>query len=142
MLTEVPVGRFQVDLPSQTTAPEDTVWPKIALESRLMMFGGHISNAITALPSLRTRLLLCHWVDAEDMTSSKSTSGTGSPIILSRASSQTSLDALDGAPQAASTNALPVREIVFVGAGYVGEHYVARIEFVLTLFQAVQQQLS
>ncbi|EME87133.1 UDP-glucose/GDP-mannose dehydrogenase [Pseudocercospora fijiensis CIRAD86] len=48
------------------------------------------------------------------MSSSESTSAAGSPLMISRASSQTSLEIFDDETDA------PVRNIVFVGAGYVG----------------------
>ncbi|KXS93713.1 hypothetical protein AC578_8280 [Pseudocercospora eumusae] len=55
------------------------------------------------------------------MSSSESTSAAGSPLMISRASSQTSLETFDHEPEGQQNNVhAPVRNIVFVGAGYVG----------------------
>lgn len=55
------------------------------------------------------------------MSSSESTSAAGSPLMISRASSQTSLETFDHESEAQNNVPVPVRNIVFVGAGYVGE---------------------
>ncbi|KAF7192823.1 UDP-glucose 6-dehydrogenase 1 [Pseudocercospora fuligena] len=54
------------------------------------------------------------------MSSSESTSAAESPLMISRASSKTSLETFGHEPEAQNNVPAPVRNIVFVGAGYVG----------------------
>ncbi|KXT10168.1 hypothetical protein AC579_3422 [Pseudocercospora musae] len=58
--------------------------------------------------------------NSPSMSSSESTSAAGTPLMISRASSQTSLETFEHEPEVQNNVHAPVRNIVFVGAGYVG----------------------